>query len=52
MAGPIFNVLIGGFLSNLGWLVANPGKTIDFTAYDSDGKIANVAYLPIIMLGA
>jgi Ca2+/Na+ antiporter len=52
MAGPIFNVMIGGFLSNLGWLVSNPGKSIDFTAYDGDGNVANVAYLPIVMIAA
>jgi Ca2+/Na+ antiporter len=25
MAGPVFNVMIGGFLANLGFIISNPG---------------------------
>jgi len=33
MAGPIFNILIGGFLSNLGYKVSNDDRKIHFTAF-------------------
>ena len=52
MAGPIFNVLIGGFLSNLGYKVSHPEATIIFTAFGDDDKISNVAVLPIVMISA
>lgn len=36
MAGPIFNIMVGGFLSNFFWLLKNPGKHVDFTAFGID----------------
>lgn len=53
MAGPIFNILVGGFLSNFCWLIQNPDKEINFTAYEEDSEdhhIQPVALLPILML--
>ena len=38
MAGPIFNILVGGFLSNFCWLIQNPDKEINFTAYEEDSE--------------
>lgn len=52
VAGPIFNVMIGGFLANLGFLVGNPGKKVHFTAYDEQGNFRELAMLPFVIIGS
>ena len=52
VAGPIFNVMMGGFLANVGFLVANPDKEINFTAYDDKGALRDLAILPLVIIGA
>jgi Ca2+/Na+ antiporter len=49
VAGPIFNVMFGGFLANISYLI-DSGKEVEFTAYDEDGSISNLAVLPIVII--
>ena len=54
MAGPIFNIMVGGFLSNFVYKLQHPGDKINFTAFSEDAEgnttIQPVALLPILML--
>lgn len=53
VAGPIFNVMMGGFLSNLSFLLkSGSGTVINFTAFSEDGSISDEAVLPITIISA
>lgn len=52
VAGPVFNVMIGGFLANFGFLVSNKDKEIKFTAYDDAGVLRDLAMLPLVIIGS
>ena len=50
MAGPIFNIMVGGFLTNFCYILKHPGETIDFSAFKPDGSLADDGKLPLFML--
>ena len=52
VAGPIFNVMVGGFLANFGFLLSSSGKEVKFTAFEEDGSFSDLAMLPIVIISA
>ena len=49
VAGPIFNVMVGGFLANISFLISS-GKEVTFTAYREDGSLSDLAFIPIVII--
>ena len=51
VAGPVFNVMIGGFLANFGFLVKE-GKEIHFSAFDDLGAVRDQAVLALVIISS
>jgi sodium/potassium/calcium exchanger 6 len=51
VAGPIFNVMIGGFLANISFLVKEK-EEIHFTAFDDEGSFRDLAVLPVVIISS
>ena len=51
VAGPIFNVMVGGFLANFGFLLSS-GEEVTFTAFEEDGSFSDLAVLPTVIICA